>query len=542
MILKKLVPKEVAETKTPALAEFMAALCSVVGFFVYKFLLTELFEEGPIAAACAPFGVFALCLLFPGLKNQFVSPALRILCRVVAVMLGFYALTAVTTYPSGITSEADTALTLVRYLSVLALAAAVLSFWYPSFVIVVATTILSKKAIGEDLFEIRISHTDYLPVAEIGLLLGIACLLLSRGGRWTSGKAVRSLFDCDVKSATVIVFMIGVGAHFANYFYSAVQKIQLDGGALFWAQYNPTYILSVNAWIGGFYPLGFWPEIAVPVLELSVRSHVLLNYMILLAQLLAVVFIVRRVTMIGLTLFYDVTHVVIFIVSGIFFWKWIVLNLALVAAMRRLPAWVEARSVAAISVASVVFAPTVFGVVWLGWYDTRALVVSEAYAVTKSGDVARVPSNFFGTISVTAAQHRFGRTEPGHWPTVTWGTTQSVKFLEGAREDCTFKPDAPTRFSRSKQQVSELIQLAHRYAQQNTSPDGRYVYDLFPHHIWSNPQLFRDFSRVAVSNIDYYIYRTRSGCTSLGLTGPEFKEHRSDEFVIPIKDFLKIDG
>ncbi|WP_227272506.1 hypothetical protein [Roseobacter weihaiensis] len=518
----------------PAIADFAAALCCVAGFMFYKFLLSELFEEGPIVSACAPLLVFASCLFFPGLSQASVSPAMRIVCRVVAVMLGLYALAAVITYPAGISGEADTTLAIIRFIPLVAIAAAIMSFWYPAFVIVPATVVLAKKAVGTHLFEIRISHTDYLAVVEMGIILGIAAILLGRGGRWASGKPPRTLFGCDAKAASVIVFMIAVAAHFSNYFYSGIQKIELDGGPFFWALQNPTHVLSISAWIGGYFPLGSWPDVATFAIQSAEKTHVVLNITILLGQLVAVLFIAKRATMIGLTLFYDLTHVIIFLVSGIFFWKWIILNLALVAAMRRLPSWVEIRSVAAVGVATVVLAPAVFGIVWLGWYDTRALVVSETYAVTQSGDVLRVPSNFFGTISVTAAQHRFGRTEPGHFPTVTWGSTQTAADLKAARSDCAFDEDLPPRFSRTPEQVAETIQLMHLYALQREERSGQYFYDFFPHHIWSNPLLSKDFGAIAVRDIKHYVYRTRSGCVSLDETGPVFDERKVNEFIVPL--------
>ncbi len=536
MTVQKSIRVQDSAKGKPALADFAAALCCVAGFVVYKFLLSELFEEGPVVSACVPLFVFAACLFFPGLSKASVTPALRVVCRVVAVMLGLYALAAVVTYPAGITGEADTTLAIVRFIPLVAVAAAVISFWYPAFVVVPATVVLAKKAVGTHLFEMRISHTDYLAVVEMALVLGLASILLGRGGRWISTKPTRTLFGCNAKSASVIVFVIAVGAHFSNYFYSGMQKIELDGGTFFWALHNPTHVLTISAWIGGFFPLGSWPELATFVIQSAEKTHIILNITILIGQLVAVVFIAQRVTMIGLTLFYDLTHVVIFLVSGIFFWKWIILNLALVAAMRRLPSWVEMRSVVAVGVLTVIFAPAVFGVVRLGWYDTRALVVSEVYAVTRSDDVVRVPSNYFGTISVTAAQHRFGRTESGHFPTVTWGSTQSVADLKAARDDCNFGGEMRSRFKRTPEQVAQTIQLMHLYAYQRTERSGRYAYDLFPHHIWSNPLLSKDFSAIAVEDIKHYVYRTRSGCVSLGEIGPVFDERKVNEFVVPLPD------
>ncbi len=536
MIHKPTLEQDLASDK-PTLVEFAAAFCCLVGFFAYKYLAQMLLGDS-LVAVWVPFSVLAVCIVFPGLPSASVSPALRIVCRVVAVMLGFYAYAATITYPSGVSAEADTVLAIARFIPLAAITAAVLTFLYPAFVIVPATAVLAKKAIGANLFEIRISHTDYLAVVEMGLLLGIACIVLARGGRIRSAKPTQMLFRCNQQVATVIVFMIGIAAHFSNYFFSGFQKIMLDGGPLFWVFQNPTHVLSINAWLSGSFPFGPWQETAKLVIELADQSHVLLNIIILLAQLAAVVFIARRVTMIGLTLFYDLTHIIIFLVSGIFFWKWIILNLALVAAVHRLPKWVEKRSVVAVCIAVVLFAPAIFGIVRLGWYDTRALVISEAFAVTNSGEVIRVPSNYFGTISITAAQHRLGRYEKGHFPTVTWGSTQTVDDFEHAIDGCSFDIETRQHFRRTSEQISKTIRLTHLYALQRETLAGRYNYDLFPHHVWSNPLLYRDFAAIAAHDIEHYIYRTRSGCTSLSDDGPLYEEHKSTEFIVPLPDGL----
>ena len=65
-----------------------------------------------------------------------------------------------------------------------------------------------------------------------------------------------------------------------------------------------------------------------------------INFATLFGQLAAVLMLFRRKLMIAITLFYDLAHIVIFFVT-VFFWKWILLNLALVAAIRLLPPFVE---------------------------------------------------------------------------------------------------------------------------------------------------------------------------------------------------------
>ncbi|MCY4336925.1 MAG: hypothetical protein OXC60_19900 [Litoreibacter sp.] len=124
--------------------------------------------------------------------------------------------------------------------------------------------------------------------------------------------------------------------------------------------------------------------------------------------------------------------------------------------------------------------PQAFTIVRLGWYDTPAQNVSEAFAVTEDGREVRVPSNYFGTISVTAAQHRLGRVEAGHYPMSTWGTAYSMSDFQRGNRSCAFGSEEPWQFKRETSDVVKQLQLAHAYSVQRYEKSGDHKYDLFP--------------------------------------------------------------
>src|SRR3546814_11027254 len=84
-----------------------------------------------------------------------------------------------------------------------------------------------------------------------------------------------------------------------------------------------------------------------------------------------------------ITVFYDITHVVIFIVSGILFWKWILMNLAIVAAFTSLRHQRFDGFVRLVGVVAVIGGTLVFFAARLAWYDTPALNRSEERRVGK---------------------------------------------------------------------------------------------------------------------------------------------------------------
>ncbi|MGI1662811.1 hypothetical protein ACRDNQ_11275 [Palleronia sp. KMU-117] len=513
--------------------EMLLALGAVVAFAIFYDAVVAIKAMGPFGPLAIPLVALGVCLVLPGPRSVDASPASNILLRVVAPLLAIYAFAAPLSYPVGVTPEIDTAATVLRWLAGLGLVAAVVVFWRPAFATVPACVVLAGKAIGAEAFGIGISQTDYIPVVECALFLGVAHSLLGEGLAARMRGLVKRFETLDVMRASTVLFVLAVGFHFSNYFYSGLQKVVLEGGPVLWVTDNPTHQLALNAAVGGFLPVAHWPGVRDLTLQSATFLEPFINVTILLGQLAALVCIARRYSMIGVTLFYDLTHAVIFLVSGIFFWKWIIMNLALVAGMRRLPGWVESRSVVVAGVLAVLFAPQAFNIVRLGWYDSPAVVLSEVVAVTEDGREWTVPSNYFGTVSVTAAQSRMGRPDPGHYPTVTWGTTQEEAVFREAAADCRFAVER-WQYPRTEEEIARIVRLIHAYALQREAATGRYAYDLFPHHIWSNPFMFKEFAALPKSEISHYLYRVRSVCIRAQDGGIALREDRRDEFRIPV--------
>lgn len=487
----------------------------ILALLAFKFLNTQflsLKSLGVVWLCLATPLAIALCIVAPGPRSASVIKSIRIVACTIAVVMALYSAAATITYPSGVNADFDLALLLVS-LSVLAsVASAVVSFWRPAFVFVPSVLVLQQKAIASAMFGFEISFTDYIPVLEMGLFLGISLMLLGPGLVQRLGPLSRMLRKCDPEYAMVLIFMAAISAHFSNYFYSGLQKIMLDGGPFLWVLDNPTHILGANAYLSGYLPTGTHAELSTFALHTLEIFRPLLNATILVGQVGALFFVMRRSTLIGATLFYDITHIAIFFASGIMFWKWVVLNTALVVALRHLPKVAECRTAVIMSVTTVMLAPEAFHIVRLAWYDTPALTRTEIIAVTKNGAQYEVPSNFFGSYSVTAAQHRLGRTATQHFPTVTLGTTQREDVFRQALSNCTFPESPSIPFQREEAWITNLIQTTHTYAAQQASESGRYRYDLFPHHIWSNPWMFEGFAKIDPNTIDFYIYRTISSC------------------------------
>jgi hypothetical protein len=223
--------------------------------------------------------------------------------------------------------------------------------------------------------------------------------------------------------------------------------------------------------------------------------------------------IVRLRWMIALTLFYDLTHIVIFLATGIFFWKWIVLNTLLVFSLRLVREAEVPPVIRALGPLVVVGATVVFFAARLGWYESRALNDHYFIAETASGAKFRVPSNYFLAASVTVASQTLGSLRAPVFPTRIWGTTFNNK-VRLAGESCESQPIGGhvPYYRGSEEQIRRFIRQHHALVVSLADRDGRMPYDWYPHHIWSNPFTFDDFDRLDKRTIVRYWYVVEPKC------------------------------
>ncbi|WP_289033362.1 hypothetical protein [uncultured Roseibium sp.] len=482
-----------------------------------------------------PLVALLLALLMRHILASEVARPFRLLAAGLALILGTYGLLSPLTYPTGISTASDTLLVWFSIASYGQFGCAVLSIFRPSFAVVPAVFVLATKDAANRLFDLHMSNTDYIALVDLAIY-GFAALLVYRALelQTLAPRIAERVKRYGLKSWTLTAFLTSVAIHFANYFYSAIAKIMLEGGPFLWVANNPTEVLAYNAWYSGFLPLAHWETISIAVLTGLAFLRPLSNVLLFVGQLASIGCLWRRWSMIAITLFYDLTHVTIFLVSGIFFWKWILLNLLLVAALRQVPKSVLRAPLLIVNSLVLLCSPLIFNIVWLGWYDTPALTRNVIVAVLEDGRELEVPSNYFGTISLMMAQHDLGRPTAGHFPTETWGSTKTSDILLPALKGCDLAPDEGWHLRQDREKIEKPIQLLHRYALQKEASSGAYAYDLYPHHIWSNPFLFGEFSSVLPSEINHYLYKTESVCISVVDDRPMARFVHEDEIEIPL--------
>ena len=182
-----------------------------------------------------------------------------------------------------------------------------------------------------------LNGADYIIIPDLALLL-----VLMIGGyvvyNAVSGavKAPRYLPFVDSSTFFSAAVLALAAVHLSNYFYSGLGKLHLpNAGILTWVMENKTYILSANATEAHFFTLqNILNSYSDQIYFILRLFNVPMNFMVLLGQLVALTCLLSLRKAALITAFYDIMHVAIFVLTGIFFWKWIVLNAAFIYAFR----------------------------------------------------------------------------------------------------------------------------------------------------------------------------------------------------------------
>lgn len=457
-------------------------------------------------------GIVAVALAGIWLSPRQFTPASLIFYRTSSLLIGLYLALGSVPMPDDASPQMAS---WFAYAPWLAVSASVLSIWRPTLAFVPFGVLVMQKSFTAHIWGISVTPTDWAPIVESTsfLLISLAMVVGLRGAM-TKLVAIPDLSSDDSRlrlpDALVIV---AIGIHFANYFWSGMEKATLDGGPFSWLLENRTDVLLDVANEAGFFTLSYGLPFSGLVHALAMKLVLPINLITISAQLACVLVFWRRSWIAGLTLLYDLQHITIFLLTGIFFWKWIIFNLALVAAISRIDREKIPLGVGILGLTACLGAGQLFFVANLGWYDTRSFNYFHVLALTDDGREIAVPTNFFGPMSVTMAQMDSAYDWPDAFRTGTWGTTSHYDKRQ-AGMTCTLPPDraaAPT-----KSPVAAMIPRWHAVMLRKAGDDGHFAYDIYPHHIWSDPRRFQEFAALDLRRITAYRLVRETKCLDGG--------------------------
>ncbi|MCG8547984.1 MAG: hypothetical protein MJE12_27620 [Alphaproteobacteria bacterium] len=398
----------------------------------------------------------------------------------------------------------------------------VVGFFRPSFGLVPIIYIIWQKQQLTSVFHLNIDWMDHFTVIETGITLILGYLVYALGRRVYGEQIFNYPYSTGDKKlvsihAIDLLVLTAIALHFGNYFYAGVIKLGLGlQHPLFWVLDNQTQYLMLAGLESAVLPISFSETLTAVSYGIMSNVKVLTNFVTISTQLLAVVAIARIRWAILITIAYDILHVTIFVLTGIFFWKFIILNLAIVAGLSTMRFGPIPRRLKVLLCAIVVCSPAVFQIMpSYAWLDGRTMNSVKVIAVTDDGQEFRVPSNYFLGTSVTFAQHRAVWPQRGPASTETWATTRNADVMRRSL-NCEWghsEGNLPlASWPIPKAQMTGFIQRHHQQILSLADERGFVEYDLFPHHIFSVPWEFTEFRALDKRRIVKYRYQNETIC------------------------------
>ena len=361
-----------------------------------------------------------------------------------------------------------------------------------------------------------ISNTDFANVLEaaifassIGFSVPVATLVARRvrGGISPTWPGIGAM----------LVVAAAIGGHLGSYFHSGLAKLRLDGGPLSWMLDNQTQQGILIALEKGTYPFAAWPSLTQTSYDLASSYPAVGNVLVVVVQLLAPLAMFRRRLLIAFTLVYDLFHLGVYLIYGLLFWKWILLNLVIVAAFAR--SRERFRPAFILTGTAMAFFGQYF--VWtahLAWYDSSNLLSPYAVAVTADGRAVRVPSAAFGSLSYPVS-HGVMFIPPdtaGQFPVVRWGSFTNYQATLTARA-CTVPTNYHPRWNNpgSLQNLGRVVQARHQQLVGRVDANGRFNMYLYPHHHYPSPFAHPAYGQLDLRTVARYRWVVDSVCLSL---------------------------
>ena len=374
----------------------------------------------------------------------------------------------------------------------------ILSIRYPIVCFLIINFVFYEKSLYSSNLPFVITSTDWKIIAEIGVFIFIALSISSISSLYY----VYSLqFKLKLQSY-ILVSILGV--YLSSYFYSGIEKVLLESNPISWIVDNNMIDLVINAEFAGISQIILFP-FKYQIYECIIKFEEIIEFIVLFGECSAIFVLLKRFTILPFFILMNLMHIIIFIVSGIFFWKWIIFNFFLLFFFHNyMGSFKCTRQFYLLHFSFMFFGSTVFSIPKLGWYDSPVMNNSFFVAIDKNGTRYNVPSNYFNDYSVTIAQQRFfDYTSLDFTENVgTFGTVRSLDSLTSLRKE--YQDSNTSSFSERHfslhPDLANFVKNHHSYMVSN---DYNCV-NLYPHHIFSNHYLYESFYNLNLNNIIEY--------------------------------------
>jgi hypothetical protein len=504
----------------------------LLGLTLAAFKVTHrlLYEVGHHGSDILAFGVVGLtcCVacLFAAVSYASIPWLLRVVVRgigaFILVQVMFDAFGAVAPPPNILFGSAVPHILFFRYAALLGVISGIAGLWRPIFVLpLLVYYALFRMRIGA-IDGVEIVETDYLSLldtASFATLGAFLAIFFTSDWAWERAGWLRRLIgNLDRarlrETSTGLIWSVLVGGHLANYFYSAVSKIEAGGPEPWtWLFKNPTQTTMAIGLDRGDNPMETFPGLLQATWDTIRDSAFFFNAFVLGAQLFSVIACIRVRTLAILCLLFDAFHIGVYLTLGAMFHFWIIMNLIIYTSALRLKEREFTPLMKVCVMAATLFAGWFFYVNHLGWLDSAKLVSMNFVAVTRDGQDVRVPAGYFGIYSYSIAQGRLYVPDNSFRLRVAGNNHNLADWLDGT--SCGPESLAHQKSDLTLDQVSGFIRRTHAFMKEHPFIKADNLYYLYPQHMLPNPFVFTEFNRLKIDDIVAYKYLVESVCLSL---------------------------
>jgi len=397
------------------------------------------------------------------------------------------------------------------------LAAALIGLGRPAGVFVAAMVVWMVRDLQTPITGFYFSDLDIRNMLEVIALVCIGACLSAAAYARQSIKDRLGVRASGMRRAGTALLAAGIGGHLGNYFYSALAKLSLDGGPLSWLLHNRLESGMLGAMEKGTMPFMASPEVTQWLYHALAQWGPLLGLGAFLAQFAAIAAPLRRRWVIGITASYDLFHLVVYLVFGLLFWKWIALNTIILAVMLRTPGRHWDRFAVLVCMVFVAGSAAFFKTATLAWYDTDGFVSVRFEAGLDDGTRIPVPNAYFASASYQVSQGRlYMPSHTGHFNFSIWGSVLS--WRDAAAGWRCEPPDREQPVPAKYGPLSDLrryVSTHHEQVLSRIDEQGIVSYYLLPHHHVPAPFVKDAFHEVDKRRIREYYYLVESVCLDL---------------------------
>lgn len=278
----------------------------------------------------------------------------------------------------------------------------------------------------------------------------------------------------------------------ANYFWAGWQKLMIG-----WPWREDLSALFVNSYLNGW--LRGMSESRVAQFDQLVEwTSPLMIVFTIATEVGAILLLTRKPVAMAVLVGCTLLHMGIFCVSGICFWKWCAVNLALVWLLWKAPPGFVTRVFqelrpAWLGLACILLAPIYARVTHFAWFDTPLSHQFDVEVVGRSGAIYPVSRGFFAPYDFTFAQNKFYYLSSDPIVVGTYGVTENLAISEDCcavdtsaeYAELTTEHGQCESSHEREQRFGALLQVfLSNYAKEHQR-QGDLDIEVVPHHIWS---------------------------------------------------------